>query len=271
MILYPYAKVNIGLEVLKKRADHYHDLETIFYPLNLCDILEINKSDTFYFSISGIKLGKTSEENIVEKAFKLLQSEYNLPAVQIHLHKQIPVGAGLGGGSSDAAFTLIGLNTLFRLNLDNQLLSKYASTLGSDCAFFLSNQPLFAEGTGNIFSKVEMDLRHYSIVLIKPDISISTSIAYNGVKPVIPQFSLRESIKLPVKFWKERIENRFETGIFESFPQIKLIKEKLYCEGAVFASMSGSGSSVFGLFEVVPKKLKNHFPDCFYQEEKCKY
>jgi 4-diphosphocytidyl-2-C-methyl-D-erythritol kinase len=157
------------------------------------------------------------------------------------------------------------------LNIDNQQLVKYASTLGSDCAFFLSNQPLFAEGKGNIFSKIEIDLRNFSVVLIKPEISVSTTVAYNGIKPKIPEYSLKESVKLPVKFWKERIENRFEKGIFESFPQIKSIKERLYKEGAIFASMSGSGSSVYGLFEVVPKQLKNLFPDCFYWEEHCRY
>jgi len=269
MILFPSAKINIGLEVLRKRPDNFHDLETIFYPLNLCDILEINQSDTFHFSISGIEIGEFNEENIVVKAYRLLQSNYNLPPVHIHLHKQIPIGAGLGGGSSDAAFTLLGLNKLFHLNLENEFLRNYASVLGSDCAFFLTNQPVFAEGKGNVFSEVKIDLKKYSLVLIKPTISISTSEAYNGISPKISEFSLKESVKRPIQLWKEKIENRFEMGIFDSHPQIKLIKERLYQEGAIFASMSGSGSSVYGLFEIIPQQLKGHFPDCFYWEEKC--
>jgi len=269
MILFPFAKINIGLEVLRKRADNFHDLETIFYPLNLCDILEINKSDTFHFSISGIEIGEFNDENIVVKAYQLMQSNYDLPPVNIHLHKQIPAGAGLGGGSSDAAFTLKGLNKLFELNLDFNVLMGYSSKLGSDCAFFLSNQPVFAEGRGDVISKIEIDIKNYSLVLIKPTISVSTSLAYNGIVPKIPEFSLKESVKLPIQLWKDRIENRFEMGIFDSCPQIKLIKERLYQEGAIFASMSGSGSSVYGLFEVIPLQLKSRFPDCFYWEEKC--
>lgn len=271
MILFPFAKINIGLEVLRKRPDNFHDLETIFYPLNLCDILEINKSDTFNFSLSGIPFVDFTEENIVVKAYKLLQQDYNLPPVCIHLHKLIPTGAGLGGGSSDATFTLIGLNELFNLNLDKNQLMDYASKLGSDCAFFLFNYPVFAEGRGNIFSKLEIDLKNYSLVLIKPLNSVSTVSAYNRVVPKIPEYSLKESIKLPVKLWNGRIVNRFEDGVFEEIPQIRSIKEKLYNEGAIFASMSGSGSSVFGIFDVVPQYLKKQFTDFFYLEEHCRY
>jgi 4-diphosphocytidyl-2-C-methyl-D-erythritol kinase len=271
MILFPFAKINIGLEVLRKRPDNFHDLETIFYPLNLCDILEIIQSDTFHFSISGIEIGESINENIVVKAYQLMQSNFNLPPVSIHLHKQIPVGAGLGGGSSDAAFTLTGLNELFNLNLDNQQLTNFASILGSDCPFFLTNRPVFAEGKGNVFSEVEIDLKKYSLVLIKPIISVSTSEAYNSIVPKIAEISLKESVKVPIQLWKERIENRFEMGIFENYPQIKLIKERLYQEGAIFASMSGSGSSVYCLFEVIPQHLKSRFPDCFFWEEKCRF
>jgi len=271
MILFPFAKINIGLEVLRKRPDNYHDLETIFYPLNLCDILEINRSDTFHFTLSGISIGDFTEENIVVKAYNLLQYEFNLPPVSIHLHKLIPTGAGLGGGSSDATFTLLGLNELFNLNLDINQLIDFASMLGSDCAFFLFNYPVFAEGRGNIFSKIEIDLKNYSLVLIKPTNSVSTISAYNRVAPKIPEYSLKESIKLLLELWNGRIVNQFEDGVFEELPQIKTIKEKLYHEGAIFASMSGSGSSVFGIFDVVPENLKKHFTDCFYWEEKCRF
>jgi len=271
MILFPFAKINIGLDVLRKRPDNFHDLETIFYPLELCDILEINQSNTFHFSISGIEIGNVNEENIVVKAYRLLQSSFNLPPVHIHLHKQIPVGAGLGGGSSDASFTLTGLNKLFNLNLDSNVLMGHASTLGSDCAFFISGKPLFAEGKGEVLSEAEIDLKKYSLVLIKPAISVSTSLAYSTIVPGTPEFFLKESVKLPVSQWKERIENRFEKGIFESFPQIKSIKDRLYHEGAIYASMSGSGSAVYGIFEDVPPHLKFLFPDCFFREEKCRF
>jgi len=271
MILFPFAKINIGLEVLRKRSDGFHDLETIFYPLNLCDILEINKSDNFNFSLSGIEIGDSTQENIVVKAYRLLQSEFNLPPVHIHLHKIIPTGAGLGGGSSDAAFALTGLNKLFLLNLSEVQLINYASRLGSDCAFFIINQPVFAEGKGNIFSEITIDLKKYTLVLIKPAISVSTSMAYRSIEPKIPEYSLKESIKLPIDCWKEKVENQFEKGIFKNSPLIKSIKESLYSEGAIFSSMSGSGSSVFGLFEFVPPHLKNLFPDCFYWEEHCRF
>jgi len=271
MILFPFAKINIGLEVLRKRPDNFHDLETIFYPLNLCDILEINKSDTFHFSLSGIPIGDLSEENIVVKAYNLLQHDFNLPPVSIHLHKQIPTGAGLGGGSSDAAFTLTGLNELFNLNLDKNQMIDYASILGSDCAFFMFNHPVFAEGKGNIFSEIEIELKGFSLVLIKPDFSVSTSDAYRGVDPNIPEYSLRNAVNLPVNQWSKTIENRFEKSVFENFPQIKSIKEKLYHEGAIFASMSGSGSSVFGIFDVVPQHLNGVFTNCFYLEEHCRF
>ncbi len=269
MILFPYAKINIGLEVLRKRPDCFHDLETVFYPLSFCDILEINRSDSFQFSITGIDLEGNSEENIVIKAYRLLQAEYNLPPVQIHLHKQIPVGAGLGGGSSDGAFTLMGLNDLFQLHLNEEKLIGYASRLGSDCAFFILNRPVFAEGTGNIFSEVEMNLRGYTLVLIKPNLSISTAEAYRGIVPALPEISLKERVKLPVGSWAGKVINRFEEGIFKGFPEIEAIKMKLYQEGAVYASMSGSGSSVYGLFESVPERLEEYFHEYFYWEEKC--
>jgi 4-diphosphocytidyl-2-C-methyl-D-erythritol kinase len=271
MILFPFAKINIGLEVLRKRPDNFHDLETIFYPLNLCDILEINKSDNFNFTLSGIQIGEGIDENLVVKAYQLLQTDYDLPPVCIHLHKQIPTGAGLGGGSSDAAFTLTGLNVLFNLNLDKKQLMDYASILGSDCAFFLFNHPVFAEGKGNVISEIEIDLKRFSLVLIKPHFSVSTSDAYRGIEPKIPEYLLKESVKLPVNRWKRRVENRFEKSVFVNFPELSAIKEKLYEMGAVFASMSGSGSSVFGLFETAPENLKKYFPDCFFWEEQCRF
>jgi len=216
-----------------------------------------------------LQIGESLEENIVVKAYRLLKLDFNLPPVSIHLHKQIPTGAGLGGGSSDAAFTLTGLNELFHLNLDKKQLIDYASILGSDCAFFMINYPVFAQGRGNMFSEIEINLKGYSLVLIKPNFSVSTSSAYKSITPKIPEHSLKESIKFPIEFLKDKIENQFVEGVFESHPQLKLLKEKLYQQGAIYASMSGSGSSVYGIYDLVPKHLKNNFPDCFYREEPC--
>jgi 4-diphosphocytidyl-2-C-methyl-D-erythritol kinase len=271
MILYPFAKINIGLEVLRKRSDNFHDLETIFYPLSLCDILEINESYSFKFSLSGLKIAGDQKENIVVKAYRVIQSEFNLPPVHIHLHKMIPTGAGLGGGSSDAAFTLSGLNDLFQLNLDTSRLMEFASRLGSDCPFFLLKHPAFAEGKGDIFSDINIKLKNFSLVLIKPNFSVSTKTAYSYLLPKLPEFSLKDSIKLPINRWKDRIENRFEKAIFSQYPEIGKIKEILYQKGAFFASMSGSGSSVYGLFEKKNNNLNYLFRDFFYHEEICQF
>ena len=271
MILFPNAKINIGLDVIRKRPDNFHDIETIFYPLSLCDILEINKSDKFHFSVSGLSIPEGNGPNIVIKAYQLLNDEFHLPAINVHLHKQIPAGAGLGGGSSDAAFTLLGLNDLFNLKIDNQTLIKYALQLGSDCAFFIKNIPVFAEGRGDIFSEINITLKDFSLVLVKPGCFVSTAEAYSRVKPSIPGKSLKYSIGSLVDDWKDIVFNRFEPGIFSKFREIEQIKESLYREGAVYASMSGSGSSVFGLFRGEVRDLHELFPGCFYWQEECGY
>jgi 4-diphosphocytidyl-2-C-methyl-D-erythritol kinase len=267
MILFPFAKINIGLEVLRKRPDNYHDLETIFYPLNLCDILEINKSDTFHFSISGLNIDERAEENIVVKAYRIMQAEYKLPSVSIHLHKQIPSGAGLGGGSSDAAFTLLALNQIFELKLSREQLIGFALYLGSDCAFFLQKKPVLAEGRGEILSPVELKLSGFKLVVIKPDCSVSTASAYKNIRPNIQEDSLKELINQPVGLWEKTIFNYFEHTVFHLFPEIREIKEKLYKLGAVYSSMSGSGSAVYALFDKSLSSIKSDFPNCFYWEE----
>ena len=263
MILFPNCKINIGLNILRKRSDNFHDLETIFFPLSLCDILEINYSNSFNFSTSGIQI-PDSGDNIVVKAYRLLQSEFNLPPVSIHLHKVIPFGAGLGGGSSDAAYTLIGLNKLFELGLEQKDLLNYSLKLGSDCPFFILNNPCFAEGRGELLSEIDLILNGLKVVLIKPDCEVSTAQAYAGIKPKIPEISLKELIRLPAETWKNKISNDFEENVFLKFPVINDIKDKLYSSGALYASMSGSGSSVFGLFKDIPDKFDFHFPGCFY-------
>ena len=248
MIIYPNAKINLGLNILKKRNDGYHDISSVFYPVKeSVDILEIIKFDTLEFVSSGIKI--PDGENICVKAWKLLHKDYGIGNVKIHLHKQIPIGGGLGGGSSDASFTLKALNELFELNLSKLELQEYSLLLGADCPFFIDNRPKLVEGMGEKMISVDLDLSDYEIKLINPGIHISTQEAYNGVLPRTPELSLEEIIELPINEWKNKLQNDFEDSIFTQHSSIKDIKNYLYNDGAVYASMSGSGSVVYGLFE----------------------
>ena len=249
MILFPNAKINLGLHIKSKRADGYHDLETIFYSVNYCDILEILPSDQLAFTSSGIDI--PGKGNLCLDAYNLLKNDFNIPAVQIHLHKIIPIGAGLGGGSSDAAFTLKGLNKLFGLQLNTEQLKTYAVQIGADCPFFIENKPMLATGIGEILESIELDLSAYHIAIVKPNIHVSTKEAYSLVTPNESLISLRDLIKSPVKEWQ--LQNDFEQSVFAKYPAIKDLKNSLYEQGAVYAAMSGSGSSVFGLFESRPK------------------
>ena len=249
MISFANAKINLGLSVTEKRQDGYHNIETIFYPVQLYDVLEFNEASDFAFETYGIDIPENGD-NLCTKAFNLLKSDYpDIRPVHIKLLKNIPVGAGLGGGSSDAAFVLKALNELNSLGLNSIQLQDYASKLGADCAFFIDNKPLFAEGIGTTFSEVEVDLSNYFIAIIKPDIHISTAEAYASITPQIPKVDLKRAIQLPIQEWKYHITNDFELGIFEKYPLIQDIKRKLYEKGALYACMSGSGSSVFGIFE----------------------
>ena len=246
MIVYPNAKINLGLNILRKREDGYHDISSVFYPVKECvDILEIIKSDTFEFTKSGIEI--PDGENLCEKAWKLLHTDFEIGNVKIHLHKQIAIGAGLGGGSADASFTLKSLNELFELKLTNKELEKYALRLGADCPFFIDNTPKLVEGIGEEMTSIDLDLSDYEIRLVNSDIYISTKEAFSVVVPETPEKSIEELIKLDVKEWKEKLKNNFEDSVFEKYPQLEKIKEDLYNEGAVYASMSGSGSVVFGV------------------------
>lgn len=248
MIVYPNAKINLGLNILRKRKDGYHDISSVFYPVKQCvDILEIAKSDTFNFIKSGIKI--PDGENLCEKAWKLLHKDYEIGNVRIHLHKQIPIGAGLGGGSSDASFTLKALNKLFELNLSTLELEKYALLLGSDCPFFINNRPKLVEGIGEKMTDIDLDLSEFKIRLINPDIHVSTKEAYSGVIPQEPDVSVEEIIQLPVNEWKEKLRNDFEDSLFKKYSQLAKIKEDLYHEGSIYSSMSGSGSVLFGIFK----------------------
>jgi 4-diphosphocytidyl-2-C-methyl-D-erythritol kinase len=265
MLTYPNAKINIGLNIVERRPDGYHNIETVFYPIGLNDMLEVEPSDTctdYSFSSSGIELGGDPEDNLIVRAYRLLRSEYQFQAIDISLIKQIPFGAGLGGGSSDAAFMLKALNELFELKITTRKLEKFAAMLGADCPVFIKNKPVFATGIGNVFTPIKLSLKGYFLLLVKPDIHIPTPEAYSLVVPEKPRFSLVELIQQPLNEWKDTIKNDFETSVFVQYPAIKTIKESMYESGAVYASMSGSGSSVYGIFETVPEKT-DAFNDCF--------
>ncbi len=262
MISFPNAKVNLGLHVMAKRNDGFHELETVLFPVKWADALEIvpgNESD-FNLTIKGADLGDP-KQNLCYKAYSLLKNDHHLPNINCYLHKVIPHGAGMGGGSSDAAAMLLMLNDIFKLRLSKEDLAVYALKLGSDCPFFIYNRPFLATGRGEVFAEVNVKLDKYFIAIVKPPVSISTKEAYSFVKPKQPDIPLDAVIKLPVDQWKYALVNDFEKNIFEKYPAVASVKTQLYENGAVYASMSGSGSSVFGIFRKATD-LASLFPDC---------
>ncbi len=273
MIVFPNCKINLGLNILNKRSDGYHNLETIFYPIPLSDSLEIIenrqtvKSPTFPFTTSGIPISGKPSSNLCVKAYRLLKQDFpDIPGVKIHLHKIIPSGAGLGGGSADAAFSLKVMNELFGLHLNNEQLIQYAATLGSDCPFFIINKPCFARGRGEILEEIQLDLSLFKIVIVNPRIHIDTGRAFLNMTPSKPEKTVKEIIAGPIESWKDELINDFEKIIFRQHHEIMEIKESLYRNGAIYASMSGSGSSVFGIF---PKEqqLQLTFPANYFVKE----
>jgi 4-diphosphocytidyl-2-C-methyl-D-erythritol kinase len=269
MIVYPNCKINLGLHILHKRADGYHDLETVFYPIHLTDILEIvpdnsANGSTVQYTQSGITIEGDPAANLCVKAYELLKKEYpRLPAARLHLHKLIPTGAGLGGGSADASFTLRLLNEYFKLDIPDQRLQELSLVLGSDCPFFIINKPCYATGRGEILEPVMVDLSGYTLVIVNPGFHISTAKAFAGVRPAIPAKSIKEIIAQPVSSWADELVNDFEKPLFYAFPEIAAIKEELYHKGASYASMSGSGSTVYGLFPAGKPLILNLPPDYF--------
>ena len=253
MILFPNAKINIGLNILSRREDGFHNLETIFYPLAIRDALEVVEADQMKFTSSGLEIPGDAMDNLCLKAYYLLSKDYKLPPVHIHLHKNIPIGAGLGGGSADASFFIKLINQKFELGMDALQMEGYASKLGSDCAFFIQNKPAIAVDKGDQLQTIDLDLSSYFIMLVMPQVQVSTSDAYRGVRPATMASSLADLIKLPIEAWRVAIKNDFEPSVFLQYPIISEIKSKLYSAGALYACMSGSGSSVFGIFE---KELK---------------
>lgn len=253
MIIFPPAKINLGLKVLRKRLDGYHDIETCMLPIPLFDVLEILPSKDLKFLQTGNEIEGDLEDNLVLKAWHLLHEHYNVPETYIHLRKQIPSGAGLGGGSADAAYLLRGMNALFDLQLSNQRLQELSTELGSDCPFFVKDVAQFATGRGEILSDCSLSLKGWYLKLVYPKIHVSTAQAYAGVRPTEEGENIKSVLEVPVKEWRALLVNDFEASVFLAFPEIEGVKEELYAEGAAYASMSGSGSAVFGLFENQPQ------------------
>jgi len=263
MLAFPNAKINLGLNVTGIRADGFHDIETMLFPVSFRDILEIMPSgdQQVEFRQSGLTIPGKTDENLSLRAYQLIKSGFKIPAVRMHLHKVIPMGAGLGGGSSDAAFTIKLLNDLFSLALTPQQMMDHAGKLGSDCAFFIGNKPVFATGRGDRFEPVELNLAGYTIVIVVPPVHVSTVEAYEQVTVKKPAGSLLAIMKASPREWRDLLVNDFEGPIFHRYPEIGQIKKKLYAAGAVYASMSGSGSAIYGLFDRLPPDL-NSFTGC---------
>ncbi|MBK0380865.1 4-(cytidine 5'-diphospho)-2-C-methyl-D-erythritol kinase [Mucilaginibacter segetis] len=265
MIVFPNAKINIGLNITERRPDGYHNLETVFYPVKVYDVLEAIEADELSFEASGLGIPGDWHTNLCVKAYHLLKKDFDLPPIAIHLHKHIPIGAGLGGGSADAGFFIKLMNEKFRLNLTTDQMIDYARMLGADCAFFIESKPVFAFDKGDEFEPINLDLSAYKLALVMPDVHISTSEAYRGVKPMQVDDSLYEQVKMPLNNWKTHIRNDFERHIFLDHPVIRGVKAELYEQGAIYASMSGSGASVFGIFETTPDLERlQQFGQLFY-------
>ncbi len=270
MIIFPNCKINLGLHILGKREDGFHDLETVFYPFPIKDGLELTHADflkNIEFTSSGLEIDGNTNDNICLKAYRLLKKDFpHLPAIKIHLHKTIPIGAGLGGGSSNGAFALLLLNQKFEIGLSQEELLKYSFQLGSDCPFFIVNKPCFASGRGENLLRVELDLSVYKIILVNAGIHINTGWAFSHLKSNRKRNSIKEIIQQPVAEWKSLLINDFEEPIFAHYEEIKNCKNQFYNQGALYASMTGSGSSVFGIFEK-DTELKFIFPDHYFIKE----
>ncbi len=249
MLFFPNAKINIGLNILRKRTDGFHDIASYFYPVGWKDVLEILPNETFSFNTTGITIPPDGKDNLCVRAYELLKKDFDIPLVYLHLHKNIPIGAGMGGGSADASMVLVGLNKLFELHLTTAQMIAYATQLGSDCAFFVENKAQYAHGRGELLEATAPDLKGTKICVVYPNLHITTAEAYQRILPALPALPLYEAIALPRTTWKEVIQNDFEAALFPQYPILPAIKAKLYEMGAFYAAMTGSGSAVYGLFE----------------------
>lgn len=258
MLGFPNAKINLGLFITEKRPDGFHNLQSCFYPVGWTDVLEIIPAPAFSFTSSGLPIPGDAQTNLCVRAYQLLERDFKLPPVQMHLHKLVPIGAGLGGGSADAAFALRLLNEQFSLALTTYQLEEYARQLGSDCAFFVENKPVYCLEKGDAFEPINVDLTGYHIVLIYPNLAISTAEAYANIRPRQPEKPLRDYLQNPIETWRTNVHNDFEDSLFPKYPILKEIKQQFYSMGAVYASMSGSGSTIYGIFDA-PPAIPNQF------------
>lgn len=274
MIDFPCAKINLGLNITEKRADGYHNLETVFFPIPICDALEIKTMDERFPSnvacdlkVTGNNVCCNENDNLIVKAYNIIAADFDIPRVHAHLYKNIPSEAGLGGGSSDAAYMIRLLDQRFRINIGNAEMEKYAARLGADCPFFITAEPSYAEGIGEILSPVNItdnNLEGYCLVVVKPQIAVSTKEAFSSITPRKPLMCCREIVAQPIETWKDALCNDFEESVFGIYPQLNDIKNRIYTLGAAYAQMSGSGSSLFGIFksDVDEQSIKNEFADC---------
>lgn len=275
MITFPCAKINLGLNIVSKRPDGYHNLETVFYPIPLTDALEIKYMDEKFPSespcdlkITGNDIDCNEEDNLVIKAYQLLAADFQLPRVHAHLVKRIPTQAGLGGGSSDAAYMIRLLDERFRLNIGIPEMERYAAKIGADCAFFITADPSYAEGIGDVLMPVDVPgagLGGYYLAVVKPSVAVSTRDAYAAIVPKTPAKCCRDIVRQPIETWKDELVNDFEAPIFAMHPELAAIKQSLYDAGAVYAAMSGSGSALFGIFREQPTGLEKEFEGMFCQ------
>lgn len=275
MITFPCAKINLGLNVVAKRQDGYHDLETVFYPIPVTDALEVHRmhqdfplKENYDICITGAEVAGNPADNLVVKAYNLIAKHYDIPRVHIHLYKGIPMQAGLGGGSSDAAYMIRLLDEYFKLNMGNREMERYAAKLGADCAFFITAEPAYATGIGDELQPIGSEddcknyLEDYWIALVKPSVAVSTKEAYAGITPRKTKKSCREIVLQPIETWRGELTNDFEESIFPKYPVLSDIKNKLYDLGALYAAMSGSGSTIYGIYKNKPENISDLFPDC---------
>lgn len=275
MITFPCAKINLGLNVVAKRQDGYHDLETVFYPIPVTDALEVHRmhqdfplKENYDICITGAEVAGNPADNLVVKAYNLIAQHYDIPRVHIHLYKGIPMQAGLGGGSSDAAYMIRLLDEYFKLNMGNREMERYAAKLGADCAFFITAEPAYATGIGDELQPIGSEddcknyLEDYWIALVKPSVAVSTKEAYAGITPRKTKKSCREIVLQPIETWRDELRNDFEESIFPKYPVLSDIKNKLYNLGALYAAMSGSGSTIYGIYKNKPENISDLFPDC---------
>ncbi len=273
MIVFPCAKINLGLNIVSNREDGYHNLETVFYPIPLYDALEIKYMDPKFPSdvpcdlkVTGNVVDCDEQWNLVVRAYNLLAEDYELPRVHAHLVKRIPMEAGLGGGSSDGAYMIRLLDERFRLNIGITEMERYAARLGADCAFFITAEPMYATGIGNILAPVDNTkgfLKGYHIAIVKPNVSVSTRDAYRQIRPKRPAKCCLDIVRQPIETWRDELTNDFEAPIFAAHPELQDIKQSLYDQGAVFTQMSGSGSAIYGIFRERPQGIAELFPNMF--------